>query len=255
MGYALITGASSGIGYELATVFAKNKIDAVLVARSEDKLNHLAQMLANKYQIKTKVIAVDLSQRDAPKHVYDKLNNVGIEVDYLVNNAGFGDYGEFKDADWEKEETMLDLNIKALTYFTKLFLPDMLKRNKGRILNLGSTGSFQPCPLMAVYCASKAYVLSFSEALANELKGTNITVTALCPGATKSGFQEKAEIEDSKFVKNLVSAEDVAEFGYNAMMKGKTVAVHGFMNKIMASSVRFIPRKIVTTVARKTLEK
>ncbi len=255
MGYALISGASSGIGYELAKVFAENKIDTVLVARSEDKLNKLAQMLANEHQIRTKVIPMDLSQKDAPKQVYDTLNREGIEVGYLVNNAGFGDYGEFKDADWEKEETMIDLNIKALTHFTKLFLPDMLKRNKGRILNLGSTGSFQPCPLMAVYCASKAYVLSFSEALANELRETNITVTALCPGATKSGFQEKAEIQDSKFVKNLVSAEEVAKFGYNAMMKGKTVAVHGFINKVMASSVRFIPRKIVTKIARKTLEK
>jgi uncharacterized protein len=256
MAYALITGASSGIGYEMAKIFAENGIDVVLVARSENKLKNLSEMLMEKHHIKTKVLSIDLSQPHAAKHIYDDVNGEGIEVDYLVNNAGFGDYGKFAESDWEKEQTMINLNINAVTHLTRLFLPDMVKRNRGRILNLGSTGSFQPCPLMAVYCASKAYILSFTEALANELKGTKVTVTALCPGATRSGFQDKAEMEGSNLIKGkLASPNEVALFGYKAMMKGKTIAVHGFKNRLLAGSVRFFPRKLVTNLARKMMER
>ncbi len=253
---ALITGASSGIGLEFARVFAAEKNNLVLVARSEDKLNELAAELTSKYGIAVKVIAADLSKVDEVQKVYDTCKTENIEIEYLVNNAGFGTYGFFVETDWNKTEQMIDLNIKSVTKLCRLFIPEMVKRKSGKILNVASTAAFQPGPTMAVYFASKSYVLFLSEALYNELQGTGVTVTCLCPGATESGFQKAAAMENSSLVKNkkLPDAAEVAEFGYKAMMAGKMTVIHGFLNKLLTASVRFSPRKLVVAIARKVTE-
>jgi uncharacterized protein len=252
---ALITGASSGIGLELARIHASKGGDLVLVARSTDKLEALKAELEHRYKIQVLILAKDLSLRNAANEVYEETKRLGIEIDYLINNAGFGDFGLFTETDWDKEERMIELNITTLTHFTKLYVQDMMERRKGKIMNVASTGAFQPCPTMSVYCATKAYVLSFSEAISNELKGTGITVTTLCPGPTKTGFDKTAGMESSKVFtnKNLPTAREVAEYGYLSMMKGKTVAIHGIMNFIFSNSVRFVPRSLVLNVARKMI--
>ncbi|MBQ0734113.1 SDR family NAD(P)-dependent oxidoreductase [Aquimarina celericrescens] len=254
---ALITGASNGIGLELAKVHARKGDNLVLVARNKTKLEELQRELEEQYSIDVLAVEKDLSIKNAAQEVYDETNQKGIQIDFLVNNAGFGDYGMFYTNDWEKEQKMIELNITTLTQFTKLYLRDMMKRNSGKIMNVASTAAFQPGPMMAVYFATKAYVLHFSEAIANELKDKNITVTALCPGATESGFQAVASMEDSKLVKGkkLPSSRTVAQYGHRAMMKGKTVAIHGLINAILANSVRLMPRNIVTTITRSIQDK
>ncbi len=249
---ALITGASSGIGLELARIFAKNKPNLVLVARSGDKLKALSDELTKASGVKVKVIPADLSILKNCELLVNELKNENITIDYLINNAGFGTSGFFTDTDLQKEIEMINLNITALTYLTKIYGREMKQRGSGKILNVSSTAAFQPGPLMAVYYATKAYVQSFSEALANELKGTGVTVTALCPGPTASGFQSAANINNVRLVKGrkLPTSAEVALFGYNAMMKGKTFAVQGLMNKIGVQFVRFVPRKIITSVVR-----
>jgi uncharacterized protein len=251
---ALITGASSGIGLELATIFAKNNIDLVLVARSAGKLNDLANKLSN---VKVTVLSKDLSTATASKEVFDELNAKGIQIDYLVNNAGFGDFGFFHESDWSKQAQMIDLNIKSLTELTYLFGKKMVERKSGKIMNVASTASFQPGPLMAVYYATKHYVLAFSEAINNEMSDFGVTVTALCPGPTESGFQDGADLHESKLVKGkkLPTSKEVAEYGYKAMMRGKAVAIHGVMNYLLANSVRFTPRNMVVKLVRFMSEK
>ncbi|MEB3179101.1 MAG: SDR family oxidoreductase [Nostocaceae cyanobacterium] len=253
---ALITGASGGIGYEFVKLFAQDGYNLVLVARSQNKLEGIAEDFQNKYGITVKVIAKDLSLPAAPQEIYHELQQAGIKIDVLVNNAGFANYGLFHEIDMDKELQLLQVNIVCLTHLSKLFIPDMVKRGSGKILNLASTAAFQPGPLMAVYYASKAYVLSLSEAIANELEGTGVTVTALCPGPTESGFQQRAAMEDSKLVsgKKIMDAETVAKIGYDALMDGKTVVIPGVKNKIMAESVRFTPRKLVTKIVRNMQE-
>src|ERR1035437_11122406 len=225
---ALITGSTSGIGYELAYIHAKQGGNLVLVARSKDKLEQIKKDLENKYKIDVYIIEKDLSIKDSGKDVYDEIKNNNITVDYLINNGGYGDYGFFNESDWGKLERMIKLNITALTQLTKLFINDMIKRRAGKIMNVASTAAFQSGPTMAVYYATKAYVLSFSEALSNEVKDNGITVTTLCPGATQSGFQEAASMQASRLVKGriLATSKEVAEYGYNAMLKGKSVAIH-----------------------------
>ena len=198
------------------------------------------------------VISKDLSLPDAAAEVHAELKAKKIAVDYLLNNAGFGDYGMFYETDWAKELQMINLNITALTQLTKLFLQDMIAKGGGRILNVASTAAFQPGPTLAVYFATKAYVLHFSEAVDNEARSKGVTVTALCPGPTKSGFQNAADMQESKLFKskNTPTSSEVAEYGYKAMLQGKSVAVHGLMNAILVNSVRFIPRRLVTTVVR-----
>jgi short-subunit dehydrogenase len=249
---ALITGSTSGIGYELAYIHAKRGGNVVLVARSKDKLEQIKKDLEDNYNISAYVIEQDLSLKDSSKDVYDEIIKNNITVDYLINNAGFGDYGFFNDSGWGKLESMINLNITALTQLTKLFISDMIKRGSGRILNVASTAAFQPGPTMAVYYATKAYVLSFSEAINNEVSGSGVTVTTLCPGPTKSGFQEAASLQESRLVKGriLASSKEVAEYGYNAMLKGKSVAIPGIVNYLFANSVRFFPRSAVLRVAR-----
>lgn len=254
---ALITGASNGIGLELAKVHASKGGDLVLVARNKSKLEELKTELEKQYKVKVYIIGKDLSLPDSANEVYIETNKQHIQIDYLINNAGFGDFGMFTYTDWKKEEQMINLNITTLTQFTKLYLQEMVNRKSGKIMNVASTAAFQSGPTMAVYYATKAYVLSFSEAVANEVRDKGVTITALCPGATESGFQTAAAMEESNLVKGkkLPTSKEVAEYGYAAMIRGKTVAIHGFMNWIMANSVRFLPRAIVVTLTRKIQDK
>ena len=251
---ALITGASGGIGMEFARIFAEKNYDLVLVARSADKLQQLAAELRN---VSVTIIAKDLSKVDAPKEVYDEMKRKNSGVDVLINNAGFGDFGFFHETKWEKEAMMIDLNVRSLTQMTKLFGRDMVDRKSGKILNVASTAAFQPGPTMAVYYATKAYVWSFSIAIANEWKDFGVTVTCLNPGPTESGFQEASNIVDSKLVKGkkLPAAHEVAEFGYNALMSGKTSVIHGFKNQILAFGAKVSPGKLAAGIARNLQEK
>lgn len=254
---ALITGASNGIGLELAKVHASKGGDLVLVARNKSKLDELKTELENLFKVKVYVIGKDLSANNSAQEVYNETSRQNIQIDYLINNAGFGDFGMFVETDWNKELQMINLNITTLTQFTKLYLQDMVKRKSGKIMNVASTAAFQSGPTMAVYYATKAYVLSFSEAVDNEVSDKGVTVTTLCPGATESGFQAAAAMEESNLVKGkkLPTSKEVAEYGYAAMMKGKTVAIHGLMNYLMANSVRFTPRALVVKLTRKIQDK
>jgi short-subunit dehydrogenase len=250
---ALITGASSGIGLEFAKIFAAADNNLVLVARSGGKLIELADELRKKHEISVRVIGADLSKMAEVQKVYDTCKAYDIQIDYLVNNAGFGDFGFFIESDWYKTEQMLDLNIKSLTRMCHLFIPGMVQRKSGKVLNVASTAAFQPGPTMAVYYASKSYVLSLSEAIYNELQGTGVHITCLCPGATESGFQSVANLQESALVKGkkLPTAKEVATFGYKAMMKNKLTVIHGIKNFIMVNAVRFAPRKMVLSIVRK----
>jgi uncharacterized protein len=250
--FALVTGASMGIGYELAKQHAKNGDNLVLVARSADKLQAIAQEFQKTYNITVEVIATDLSKPNVAQEVYDTIKQRNITIEYLVNNAGFGDFGFFTETDWVKEKQMIDLNITTLTHFCKLFVKDMTARHSGKILNVASTAAFQPGPTMAVYYATKAFVLHFSEAIGDEMADKGVTVTALCPGATESGFQAAAQMEESRLVKGrkLPTSAEVAEYGYKAMMRGKAVAIHGVVNYLLANSVRFTPRALVVKLTR-----
>lgn len=248
---ALITGATSGIGYELSKLFALNRYNLVLVARNEQKLEDIANELRQAFSVSIITIPKDLSLPSSPKEIFSDLQEKCIQVDVLVNNAGFNEYGLFSQTDLHRELQMIQLNIVSLTYFTKLLLPGMLERKHGKILNVGSTGSFVPGPLNAVYCATKAYILSFSEAIAEELKETSVTVTTLCPGATKSEFAQRANMEDvAIFQGKLMEASEVAKIGYNALMRGKTTIVAGCANKLTVLSLRFLPRSMVAKMVK-----
>ena len=248
---ALITGASSGIGLELARTFARHKHDVVLVARQEARLVELAQELTGQ-GVRAHVIAADLSLPGAAASLVDRVHADRLQVDILVNNAGFGLFGAFAETALETELQMIQLNIAVVTELTKRFLPAMLARRSGRILNLASTAAFLPGPLMSVYYATKAYVLSFTDALANELEGTGVSITALCPGPTASGFQAAAHLEKSKLMagKRLPSSQEVAEFGYDALMSGTPIAIPGMLNKLTAAVPRFFPRAVVRRMVR-----
>ncbi|TMF43853.1 MAG: SDR family oxidoreductase [Chloroflexi bacterium] len=253
---ALITGASGGIGYELALLLARDGFDCILVARSRDKLDELAARLESEFRVKTLVVARDLSKPTAVDEIYEEVSAASMSIDLLVNNAGFPVYGRFVDTDWQTELDMLQVNVVALTALTKLFVRGMVERRNGRILNLASTAAFVPGPLMAVYYASKAYVLSFSQALANELQGTGVTVTALAPGPTRTGFQKRGVMEDSRLVRGQIAdAKSVAAAGYRGMMRGKTIVIPGFSNKLIPWVARVSPRGTVTRVVRRMQER
>ena len=256
MSTVLITGASGGIGYELAKLFARDRHNLVLVARSAEKLAHVAAEL-QPYGVTVKTISLDLADPHAPKFLFDQLQRENISVDILINNAGFGAYGEFAQMSGDDIQGQINLNITALTQLTKLFLPAMLARRSGRIMNVASTAGFQPGPLMAVYYATKAYVISFSEAIASELHGTGVTVTCFCPGATLTGFAKRAGNDQTRLFKQLggMSAEKVALDGYRAVMEGKTLAISGVHNWAVTQSTRFAPRKMVTAISRWISEK
>ncbi|MGP6149321.1 SDR family NAD(P)-dependent oxidoreductase [Priestia flexa] len=254
-GYALITGASGGIGRQLAYHFAEDGYSLVLVARSKENLEELKKELENNYSISVLISIKDLSKQEEALKLYDEIKQQRITVQFLVNNAGFGLYGTFIETSWAEEADMIDLNIKTLTYLTKLFLPEMVERNEGRILNIASVASFLPGPLMAVYYATKAYVLSFTEALENELKDTNITISALCPGPTKTGFSDRANLSSSKlFESGALHVEDVAKVGYEQFMRGKTIITPGAKFKVATMLPRFFPRKLITKVVRSMQE-
>jgi len=251
MSTALITGASGGIGYELAKLFGRDHHNLVLVARSADKLAQVANELqAGGVSVKT--VALDLAEPPAPKFLFDQLQREGIAVDILINNAGFGALGKFAQMPDDQIFGQINLNITALTQLTRLFLPPMLARRSGRIMNVASTAGFQPGPLMAVYYATKAYVISFSEALANELKDSGVTVTCFCPGATHTGFAKRAGNDKSRLFKQLgaMNADKVALDGYRALMEGRTLAISGLHNWLVAQSTRLGPRKMVTAISR-----
>jgi len=254
---ALITGASNGIGLELAKIHASKGGDLVLVARNKSKLDELKAELEKQFKVSVYVIVKDLSATNSAQEVYEETTKQNIQIDYLINNAGFGDFGMFAETDWNKELQMINVNITTLTQFTKLYLRDMEKHRSGKIMNVASTAAFQSGPTMAVYCATKAYVLSFTEAVSDEVSDKGITMTALCPGATETGFQAVGGMDESKLFKDkkLPTAKEVADYGYKSMIKGKTVAIHGIMNYIMSNSVRFIPRAMVLKVSRKMLDK
>jgi uncharacterized protein len=253
----LITGASSGIGLNFSHKFAGSGHDVILVARSEEKLLALSHEIMNKYGVKAHVFISDLSKPLASKKLYGEIKAQGIRVDILINNAGFGLFGEFEETELSKELDMIQVNITALTELSKYFGKEMVSWKNGRILNVASTAAFQPGPLMAVYYATKAYVLSFSEALANEWAKHGVKVTALCPGATETGFSDAAELQSSKlFQSGVMSVEDVVEEGYKQMMtKDKVVIVPGMKNRILTQAIRFIPRKMVTNIVRKVQER
>lgn len=252
----MITGSSGGIGLELARIHAENGYNLVLVARNKCKLEELKIELEKKHKVQVYVIVKDLTISDAASQIHAELKQHSISIDFLINNAGLGDIGLFADSDWCKQEQMIKLNITALTHLTRLFLPEMIARGSGKILNVASTASFQPGPTMAVYFATKAYVLSFSESVNEEVSDKGISVTALCPGSTESGFHAAAIGEGKKLKERILpSAREIAEYGFRAMMKGKSVAIPGIKNTIMATSVRFLPRSLVVKAARKIQEK
>jgi uncharacterized protein len=252
---ALITGASGGIGYELARIHAENGGDLVLVARNKEKLDELKKELEENHGISVYTIQKDLSLHGAAYDVYNKVNDLNIEVDYLINNAGFGDVKHFVRTDWPKQEKMINLNITTLTHLSRLFLPDMISRGSGRILNVASVAAFVPGPTMSVYFASKAFVLSFSEAVAEEVRGKGITVTALCPGPTESDFHTVAHDGDITKDRKMPTSREVARYGYRAMMKGRVVAVPGFDNKFLLALIWFLPKRIIVRIVRRIQER
>ncbi|MFQ6609412.1 MAG: SDR family NAD(P)-dependent oxidoreductase [Fidelibacterota bacterium] len=250
--FAIITGASSGIGFELAHICAREGFDLLLTARRENLLSSLQEDIEKKYGVSVDVFPLDFSLKDSPLKVFEFASKRGRNIDVLINNAGFGQFGYFKDTQWEIEDQMIRLNISALVHLTKLVLPKMLDQRSGRIMNVSSTAAFQPGPLMSVYYATKAFVESFTEAISEECSGTGVTITSLCPGPTISGFQEAAGIEHIRLFKGrgIPSSKLVAEYGFKAMMTGKRVAIYGWMNRVMTFSVRFTPRRLLTKVVK-----
>lgn len=253
---ALITGASSGIGKEFAQFHAERGGNLVIVARREEKLNALKTELENRYSIQVTVIAQDLTDPDAAETVYNKVQQAGIEINYLINNAGFGGRGKFHERAWQDDLAMLNVNVMALTALTRLFLPDFVKRNEGRILNVSSTASLTPGPLQAVYYATKSYVTSFSNAIAEELHDTNVTVTALLPGATETEFASTSGMDQTTLFEHTFSARGVAEEGYNAMLAGKLNVLAGVTvgQRVMMAAIPMLPKKMLLRQIRQMQE-
>lgn len=248
----LITGASSGLGYEFAKLFANDGADLVLVARRVARLEEIAADLGREHRTHVATLGMDLSDPAAPEAIARTLEERGIEVDVLVNSAGMGVFGKFTETPAAAELALIQVNVTALTHLTKLVLPGMVRRGFGRVLNVASTAAFQPGPLMAVYYAAKAYVLSFSEAIASELAGTGVTVTALCPGPTATDFHSTAEMDVGALhsLGVMMDGSTVARIGYRALVRGKRVVIPGLGNRLVAQVVRFAPRRLVTRVVR-----
>lgn len=254
--YTLITGASSGIGYEFAKVFAERGHHLILVARSQDILAKLAEELHKAFKVTVQVIAADLSRDEECLKVYRTCQENGWSVENLVNNAGLGDNEAFAESDWKKQDQQIRLNIQALVRLTHLFLPEIVNQRRGGVLNVASTAAFQAGPFMSVYYATKAFVLSFSEALSEELRGTGVTVTALCPGPTESKFQKVAGMDNAKIFEllRIPTSRAVAEYGYKSFRLGKRVAIHGLMNKLGVQLLRISPRFLVVRIVRRLQE-
>lgn len=253
---ALITGASSGIGLELAKLFARDKIDLVLVARSKESLERIAKDFADAHGIQAHVIISDLSQPSAPFELIEEVQRRGMRVDFLINNAGFGIYDKFLNTELSRELEMIQLHVATTTALTKLFAEQMAKSGGGRIMNVASTAAFQPGPWMSVYYATKAYMLSYSEAANEALRDSGVTVTCLCPGPTPTNFQVRAKNRKQGLLRHVkTSAEYVARVGYTAMNAGKPLCVPGVLNRLGVFAVRFLPRRLVTRLSRLAAEK
>jgi short-subunit dehydrogenase len=248
----LVTGASSGIGRELARCFAADGAHLILVARKRNALDSLAEELRQAYKTHSEILTADLAQPGTPARIFAHLDTHGTRLDVLVNNAGFGARGAFAQLPAERQLEMLQVNITALTHLTRLFLPGMISRRRGGVLNVASTASFQPGPGMAVYYATKAYVLSFTEAIAEEVLGTGVRLSALCPGPTATNFTEVAGARGSRlFNRAAMSAEAVARIGHRAYRDGQVVAIAGLRNRLLAFSTRLAPRSAVRKIAKR----
>ncbi len=252
---ALVTGAASGLGFEFSQLLAKDSYNLILIDIDAKNLEYAQKRIQKTYNTNVQILVKDLSKPNIAQEIFYDIKDT--QVDVLINNAGFGLFGAFSDTKWQRESEMINLHINTTTQLTKLFLKGMVKRDNGMILNISSLAAFLPGPLMAIYYASKAYILSFSEAIANELKGTGVTVTALCPGQTKTSFQGVVSCTSSKNKEafNMACPKGVANYGYKAMLKGKTVAIPGRFNKFLATLSRFVPRKMTTSIVRKIQEK
>ncbi|WP_299118759.1 SDR family oxidoreductase [uncultured Winogradskyella sp.] len=252
---ALVTGAASGLGFELALLLAKDGYNLILIDIDSEKLQEAKIRILKNYHTKITLLIKDLSLINIAEEIYNDLN--ATDIDVIVNNAGFGLFGTFHDTDWKRESEMLHLHIITTTHLIKLILPGMVKRGSGKILNLSSLAAFQPGPLMALYYASKSYLLSFSQAISNELKGTGVTVTVLCPGPTKTSFQDVVSegVGDNKIGFNMACPKQVAAYGYKAMHNSRVVAIPGLFNKFLSILPRMLTRNRTTKIVRKIQDK
>ncbi|UCG52427.1 MAG: SDR family oxidoreductase [Candidatus Latescibacterota bacterium] len=249
---ALVTGASGGIGYELARLIAADGHDLVLVSRNETRLKEVAGELEEAFRVRTALLPKDLAVPDSPEQILAELEKASIEIDVLVNNAGFGTSGPFSQSPLSEQLEMIQLNVTSLVHLTGLLLPRMIERSRGKVVNVSSVAAFQPGPFMAVYYATKSFVLSFSEAIASELEGTGVTVTAVCPGPTVTDFQNRAGTADTNLFRNhmTMDAPAVARIAYEGVKKNKPVVITGAKNKFLAFGNRLVPRSLVVKIAR-----
>jgi len=253
---ALITGASGGIGAELARYHAARGGDLVLVARSEDKLKALQLELENAHKIKVMVVVADLAQPESADQIFSATEQAGLNIDILINNAGFGGHGKFHERQLRKDQAMMQVNMVSLVNLTHLYLQGMVQRNYGKILHVASTAAFLPGPLQAVYYATKSFVVSFSQAISQELEGTNVTSTALCPGAVATGFVSAGDLEGIKVWDKAATAESVAKCGYDAMINGDLVKINeNGLNFLLNWIIPFLPRKTILKLSRQAMEK
>lgn len=253
---ALITGASGGIGAELARYHAARGGDLVLVARSEDKLKALQLELENAHKIKVMVVVADLAQPESADQIFSATEQVGLNIDILINNAGFGGHGKFHERQLRKDQAMMQVNMVSLVNLTHLYLQGMVQRNYGKILHVASTAAFLPGPLQAVYYATKSFVVSFSQAISQELEGTNVTSTALCPGAVATGFVSAGDLEGIKVWDKAATAESVAKCGYDAMIKGDLVKINEKgLSFLLNWIIPFLPRRTILKLSRQAMEK
>ena len=253
---ALVTGASSGIGVELAKYHASKGGNVVLVARSEDKLNKLKSELESTHGITATVMVADLAEPDAAAKIFAATEDAGLQIDVLINNAGFGGHGKFHERDLAKDQAMMQVNMVTLVNLTHLYLQGMVSKNSGKILHVASTAAFMPGPLQAVYYATKAFVVSFSQAITQELEGTGVTSTALCPGAVATGFVKAGDLDGIEIWDKAATPESVARCGYDAMMKGDLIKINEIgLNFMLNWVVPLLPRKTVLKISQKAMEK
>lgn len=252
----LITGPTTGIGRDLAELFAEEGAHLILVSRNSDKLERVAAELRDRYKIETHVVALDLASGGAAEKLVSEIRSRGLTVDVLVNNAGFGVYGNFLEEDIQPQIGMIGLHVSTLTYLTHAFLPDMIRRGRGGILNVASTAGFQPLPIQNVYAATKAYAIHFTEALAEELRGKPVRVTCLCPGPTETPFFDTPLMKSNLPAKmSRMGSKEVAQLGFEAFKKGRTLVIAGLQNQLMVFGLRFGPRSIVRRIAKRVVEK